>query len=148
PVQVVSTSVKFPIQRQDWRNLSAAQQEYQFKQYLGGDRKNGFQLDKPPLMRFTIIQIDDVSWQWVWSHHHILLDGWSIPLIFKEVLEVYKSKLQGIPHSLASIPPYRNYIQWLASRDNHSSEQFWQEQFAGLASPTPISWKLEETEVL
>lgn len=148
PVQVVSTSVKFPIQPQDWRNLSAAQQENQFKQYLAGDRKNGFQLDKPPLMRFTIIHMDDASWQWVWSHHHILLDGWSIPLIFKEVLEVYKSKLQGVAHSLTSIPPYRNYIQWLASQDNQSSEQFWQEQFAGLASPTPISWKLEDTELL
>ncbi|MEH1919452.1 amino acid adenylation domain-containing protein [Nostoc sp.] len=148
PVQVVSTSVKFPIQQQDWRNFSTAEQEYQFKQHLAGDRKNGFQLDKPPLMRFTIIQMDDVSWQWVWSHHHILLDGWSIPLIFKEVLEVYKSKLQGVAHSLTSIPPYRNYIQWLASQDNHSSKQFWREQFADLASPTPISWELEDTEVL
>jgi amino acid adenylation domain-containing protein/non-ribosomal peptide synthase protein (TIGR01720 family) len=148
PLQVVSSSIKFSILQKDWRDLPPAKKEYELKQYLAEDRKNGFQLSCPPLMRFVIIRLDDCTWQWVWSHHHLLLDGWSIPVIFKEVLEVYKSTLQGVPHSLAPVPPYRNYIQWLSSRDNRQAEQFWREQLAGLSGPTPISWKLsEDTEV-
>lgn len=144
PLQIVSKSVNFSILKQDWRDLSPTRLEDELKQYLTEDRKKGFLLDSAPLMRFTIIRLDDSTWQWVWSHHHLILDGWSLPVLFKEVLAVYQSILQRVPHSLAPVPPYRNYIQWLASRNRQQAEQFWRETLAGISASTRLFWNLPE----
>jgi amino acid adenylation domain-containing protein/non-ribosomal peptide synthase protein (TIGR01720 family) len=144
PLQIVSKDVKFSILQKDWRDKSPTQQKDELKQYLTEDRKNGFLLNQPPLMRFTIIRLDDSTWQWVWSHHHIILDGWSLPVIFKEVLAIYQSTIQRVPHSLAPVPPYRNYIHWLASRNRQQAKQFWQETLQGISTSTRLSWQLPE----
>ncbi|GAX43730.1 amino acid adenylation domain-containing protein [Tolypothrix sp. NIES-4075] len=144
PLQIVSKHVKFSLLEKDWRDLSPTQQEDELKQYLIEDRKNGFLLNQPLLMRFTIIRLDDSTWQWIWSHHHIILDGWSLPVIFKEVLAIYQSTIQRVPHSLAPVPPYRNYIHWLASRNRQQAKQFWQETLHGISTSTRLSWQLPE----
>ena len=145
PIQVVNNSVKFSVTEQDWRDLPPTQQQSQLQKYLSADKKQGFELNVAPLMRFTLIRLDDSTWQWVWSHHHLLLDGWSLPIIFKEVLEIYQSVTKGIPYHLDTVPPYRNYIEWLLIRDRQQAEEFWCEQLAGICEPTPISQKQAET---
>jgi amino acid adenylation domain-containing protein/non-ribosomal peptide synthase protein (TIGR01720 family) len=148
PLQVVSRDVKFPIQQKDWRNFTPKEQEEQLQEYLIQDRKKGFHLDLAPLMRFVIIHLSESTWQWVWSHHHLLLDGWSLPVIFKEVLEIYQANLQGISSSLAPVPAYKNYIQWLAERNHEQAKQFWQETLAGISHPSRCAFKLpNQTEL-
>lgn len=145
PIQVVSKSVKFSVTEQDWCKLSPTQQQSQLQEYLSADKKQGFKLDVAPLMRFTLIRLNDSTWQWVWSHHHLLLDGWSLPIIFKEVLEIYQSATKGIPYHLDTVVPYRNYIEWLEQCNRQQAEEFWRERLKGLSEPTPISWKPVET---
>jgi len=147
PWQIVSKYVDFSILQQDWRNLSAIQQKDKLSEYLISDRQTGFDLSQPTLMRFTMIRLDDSTWQWVWSHHHIILDGWSLPIIFREVLTIYQSTSQQVPHSLPSIPPYRHYIQWLKARNLREAQEFWQSTLAGISTPTRLSWQLETTEL-
>jgi len=148
PWQIVSKSSQFSILQKDWRDLSPAQQEDKLQQYLIEDRKNGFLLDRSPLMRFSVIRLDNSTWQWVWSHHHIILDGWSLPVIFKEVLTIYQSICERVPHSLPSVPPYRNYIQWLATRNREEVKGFWQETLHGINTSTRLSWQLPEAELV
>ncbi len=145
-VQVVSEFVDFSVIQQDWRNLPPSRQDEELSRYLAEDRKQGFLLEQPPLMRFAIIRLDESTWQWVWSHHHLLLDGWSLPLLFKEVLMIYESTLHGFSCSLPSVPPYRNYIQWLASRDSQQAEEFWRENLAGIDEPTRLLFLLPEQD--
>ncbi|MDZ8023828.1 MAG: amino acid adenylation domain-containing protein [Nostoc sp. DedQUE11] len=147
-LQIVSKSIQFSILQQDWRDLSPAQQEDKLQQYLIEDRQNGFLLDRCPLMRFSVVQLDNFTWQWIWSHHHIILDGWSLPVIFKEVLAIYESTCQRVPHSLPPIPPYRNYIQWLATRNREEAKQFWQETLHDITTSTRLSWQLPEEELV
>ncbi|MEA5549589.1 amino acid adenylation domain-containing protein [Anabaena cylindrica UHCC 0172] len=146
PLQIVNKSVKFSILQKDWRDLSPIQQEEKLQQYLVIDRQQGFILDQSPLMRFSVIRLDNSTWQWVWSHHHITLDGWSLPVIFKEVLTIYQSTCQRVPHSLSPVPPYRHYIQWLATRNLQEAKLFWQENLAGVSTSTRLSWQIPESE--
>ena len=85
PLQIVSKSVDFSIVQKDWRDLSSTQQEDKLQEYLIAERQQGFILDQYSLMRFSVMRLDNFTWQWVWSHHHITLDGLSLPVIFKEV---------------------------------------------------------------
>ena len=146
PLQIVSKDVNFSIRKEDWRDLLSVEQSDKLKEYLIEDRQNKFRLDCPPLMRFTIIQLDDSTWQWIWSHHHITLDGWSLPIIFKEVLLIYQSTCQ-VSHQLAFVPPYRNYIQWLLEQNSQQASQFWQSHLHGISSSTRLQWQLPDSEL-
>ncbi|MDF5721897.1 MAG: amino acid adenylation domain-containing protein [Rhizonema sp. PD37] len=148
-VQVVNKSVDFQIIEHDWRHLSPELQEGELNRYLTATRKQGFVLEQAPLMSFAMMRLDDNTWHWVWNHHHILVDGWSLPILFKQVLTIYESTLQGISPTLAPVPPYRNYIQWLASQDEQQAQQFWRENLGDLDKPTRLlSNFFKETEVI
>jgi len=138
PIQIVGSRVKFPLEQQDWRGLSSSQQAKQLKAFLQSDRHRGFELSKAPLMRLTLIQLFEDTYQFTWSHHHLLLDGWSLPLLFKEVLAFYEAFCLNQNLHLKSPRPYRDYIAWLQQQDITQAEEFWRHQLSGFCKPTPL----------
>ena len=138
PLQVVHREAAFAIGREDWRELDAAAQEEQLAAYLRRDRQQGFALDRAPLMRVALIHVGDGVHRFLWSHHHLLLDGWSIQHVLQEVLSVYRACGQGLDPALDPRPPYRDYIAWLAGRDLRAAESFWRPLLQGAEQPTPL----------
>ena len=90
-------------------------------------------------MSEELIQLADARWWCVFSSHHALWDGWSLPVILKEVLQGYQAALSGRALTLPPARPYRDYIAWLERQDQEAAESFWREQLSGLASATPLS---------
>jgi hypothetical protein len=126
PLQVVRKAVELTWIHQDWRHLSTVEQEEQLNGFLEADRRTGFELARTPLLRLALIQIAESTCHFVLSHHHILLDGWSVALVLKDVLSFYESFSQGTPIGLTPARPYRDYIACLNSnpwmRQRHSGE--------------------------
>lgn len=89
PMQVVHRQVELPLEQLDWRGINSAQQQQQLESFLKTQR--GFELSHPPLMRLALIQMADDVYQLIWSNHHILFDGWSRVVLFKEFLEIYQA---------------------------------------------------------
>src|ERR1700685_4176752 len=85
PIQVVRPGVKTPFTFIDWRHFTEEEQKVKLEEYLAADRDLGFDIQEAPLMRLTLIQLDDTSYYFNWSWHHILLDGWSSALVVSEV---------------------------------------------------------------
>src|SRR5689334_20461861 len=81
PLQVVGRRVELPFQLEDWRALAANEQQQQLDSYLKTDRQRGFTLNKAPLLRVALFQTSDDTYQLVLSHHHIVVDGWSMTLV-------------------------------------------------------------------
>ena len=77
----------------------------------------------------------------IWSQHHILTDGWSLPIILKDVFHAYEEIKKGREISLRSPRPYRNYIAWLQKQDTQKAEIFWKETLFSLEGPTHLSFK-------
>ncbi|MDF5728546.1 MAG: condensation domain-containing protein, partial [Rhizonema sp. PD38] len=75
PVQVVYRQVQVTVDTYDWRELSALEQQQQLETFLDYERQKGFQITLAPLMRLHLIQLDRNTYQFVWCHHHLLLDG-------------------------------------------------------------------------
>ena len=117
PLQLVHSKAHLPVQILDWQGKTDAQWKDDMKRFLNEDREKGFDLGQAPLMRLCIIQTEIDSWVWVWSHHHLLLDGWSVSLIFKEVLQIYDAVVLGIGAELPEPLPYSRYIAWVESQD-------------------------------
>src|SRR5690606_15789977 len=85
PVQLVLKQVQVPFTVVDWRDLPPAEQEAKLAAYLEAQRHKGFVLSRAPLLRLALMRIADDAHIFVMLHHHILLDGWSVPILLGEV---------------------------------------------------------------
>ncbi|MBU7587387.1 MAG: AMP-binding protein, partial [Nostoc sp. TH1S01] len=139
PVQLVHRQVTIPFLHHDWRHLSSSEQQEKIEVFLQSDRFQGFDLKVPPLMRLVLIQLADNYYHFTWSHHHLLLDGWSVSLVLQEVLAFYKALSTGQELSLVSSHPYRDYIVWLQQQNLSEAEAYWRQLLKGFTTPTKLS---------
>jgi amino acid adenylation domain-containing protein/non-ribosomal peptide synthase protein (TIGR01720 family) len=139
PLQVVGRKIIVPWVEDSWETIPPEKQQEKLQTLLQSDRQQGFELTRAPLMRFTSIKLSQASYYFIWSHHHLLLDGWSVSIVFKEVIAAYKALSQGGNLSLAQPHPYRDYIAWLQQQNLSAAQAFWQEQLRSMQAPTSIS---------
>lgn len=140
-LQVVHRQGQVPLEQQDWRNLSPDEQQKQREAFLKTDRNRGFDLAQAPLMRLTLIRLAQETYLFIWSKHHLILDGWSSAKVLQEVFDSYESLCQGRDLSLPYSYPYGNYIAWLQQQDLSKAETFWQQKLKGFTVPTPLGIK-------
>ncbi|WP_163996532.1 non-ribosomal peptide synthase/polyketide synthase [Pyxidicoccus caerfyrddinensis] len=138
PLQVVHAHAELPWTQLDWRSLSEAEQKTRFAQLLKDDCARGFDLRKAPLMRMTAVRLNEDTWRFLWSHHHLLLDGWSLSPVLQDVFTLFDASASGREPRLPARPPYRDYISWLQRRDTEADDAFWRAALQGFSSPTPL----------
>jgi amino acid adenylation domain-containing protein len=138
PLQMVHKKVELPWEQYDWRGASSAEQDRRLENYLRADRERGFELAKVPLMRFVLVRTAEEAYHFIWSFHHILIDGWCLPIVLGEVFAFYQAFCRGddlhLPHPL----PYREYITWLQRQDLSEAEDFWRKVLKGFTVPTSL----------
>ena len=139
PLQVVGRRVRAAIRQMDQRGVSAAEREARFKDFLAEDRRLSFDVAKAPLMRLALWREDDDLYKFVWSHHHLLLDGWAAAIVLKEVLLAYDALSRGAEPVFGPVWPYKNYIGWLQQQDLRAAEDYWRETLAGFSAPTSFN---------
>ncbi|WP_421556617.1 non-ribosomal peptide synthase/polyketide synthase [Pseudomonas kitaguniensis] len=139
PVQVIHREVKVPLDTLDLRGLAPAAQEARIRTLLEDEQKLGFNLSKPPLIRFRLVRLADESYEFIRSFHHILMDAWCISLVTVDFLKVYEALCNGGTPQIKSPRPFRDYIQWLQRQDAGKAEQFWRGQLQGLNAPTALT---------
>ena len=139
PLQVVSRRVELPVDQQDWRELDRDEQQKRLEAFLEADRRRGLDLSKAPLMRLTLIRLDETTYNVVWSYHHILLDGWSVALITGEVPAWSEAFREGQTLDLPKPRPFRDYVSWLRQKDWETAKAFWRQKLGGFTAGTPLS---------
>ncbi len=140
PLQVVRKIVELPWQELDWSALTPTEQTSQWDLLIQQDRERGFALDKAPLMRMTLIQLGDNHYSFLWSHHHILMDGWCMPHLFQELIACYEANLsQKVVPTPVRPRPFRDYIRWLQQQDRTPAQQFWTQHLANFTDPTLLN---------
>jgi len=147
PLQSVHRRVTLPFEQYDWRGVSCDEQRARQEAILEQARSAGFVLSSAPLMRLALAQLDEDTYRLIWSFHHVLLDGWSTPLLLNEVFAFYESFRHGRQLVLEQPRPYREYIAWLQRQNTAKAEAFWRRQLYGFTTPTmlpidPVSERL------
>ncbi|MER0242572.1 amino acid adenylation domain-containing protein, partial [Streptomyces sp. HSW2009] len=100
---------------------------------LKEERSRRFDLERPPLIRLTVIQLGPRTHQVSLTSHHLLLDGWSGPLLIRDLLGLYRGTPEPAPR------PYRDYLLWLADRDRAATAEAWRATLADIDGPTLIA---------
>jgi len=139
PLQTVHERVELLIETLDWRELPSLEQENHLDALLEDERRRGFDLAVAPLMRLKLVQLGDARYQFIWTHHHLLLDGWSIALLLEEVFADYESLRRGLDKEPPATRPYRDYITWLGQQDAARARSFWKNYLDGFLAPTPLA---------
>ena len=143
PLQVVFRDVQFSIRVQDWSDTVTRDQAGRLAEFLRLDRMEQFDLTRAPLMRWTLLRMEPLDHVFVWSYHHILFDGWSLPILMSSLMEAYKAFRQNRPLRLAPSAPYSNYIAWLLKQDIAKAREYWRKALEGFESPTPVQLPVE-----
>ncbi|MTJ19599.1 non-ribosomal peptide synthetase [Dolichospermum sp. UHCC 0299] len=138
PVQIVFRNLVFNITEEDWRGLSSIAQKIRLEEFLESDKRQGFVLNRPPLMRVSLIRLEEDRWHLIWSHHHLILDGWSWPILLREFLMLHKAARENINISLPNVRPYGDFIAWLKQKNPQDGEFFWREYMGDFESATPL----------
>ncbi|GHJ41202.1 non-ribosomal peptide synthetase [Streptomyces sp. TS71-3] len=139
PVQVVLKETALDWRQADLGAVTADEREAELARLTAADATARFDLTSPPLLRLTLAALGGDRWLLVITNHHLLLDGWSVPLLVRELLQLYAARIapERCPPPPA-VRPYRDFLAWLASRDSQASGRAWREALAG-AAPTMLA---------
>ncbi|MDZ8023959.1 MAG: amino acid adenylation domain-containing protein [Nostoc sp. DedQUE11] len=139
PAQIVHKQVQLPWEQKDWRGIESITQQERIEAFLVAEQQRSFEISQAPLMRFTLIELEGNNYQFVWSRHHLLLDGWSSSLLINEVFSFYQAFSQDKDLSWKQPRPYRDYIAWLQQQDLAQNESFWRKYLQKFTATTPLS---------
>ncbi|MFF1508699.1 amino acid adenylation domain-containing protein [Streptomyces sp. NPDC058326] len=123
-VQRLAERVSLP-----WREADTATTS--LDDILRADRAESFRLDRPPLLRATLIK-DGQRHRLLLTLHHIVADGWSVSVLLRELTAVHRGAELPAP-----VPP-EPYLSWLAGRDLDAAREAWRRALDGLADPARI----------
>lgn len=139
PFQVVHrNNVQLPFQHYDWQELPVSEQQERLEAFLQADRQQGFDISQAPLMRLILIQVAKETYHFIWSSHHLILDGWSGALVLQQVFQAFDALCNGQVVSLPRTRPYADYIAWLQQQDLSQAEAFWRKLLQGFTAPTQL----------
>ncbi|WP_200177205.1 non-ribosomal peptide synthetase [Ectothiorhodospira shaposhnikovii] len=125
-LQVVWRDVRLPLEIVDAARLTASARNDLIAALKSDALAAGFVLDQPPLMRLALVRLDPECHYLVWTHHHLILDGWSMNQVLGEVLADYDAMSRGeVPDSTPPRVTFRDYIDWMQQQDLSAVEDFW-----------------------
>ncbi|PBC54245.1 non-ribosomal peptide synthetase [Rhodococcus sp. ACPA1] len=133
-VQVVGENVQVPMEVLDLTGV--ADPEQRVEQVLAADRARGFDFERGPLLRYTLARVKHQKFLLLQSIHHIVADGWSVPVMLRELMALYN--VEGKPLALPTPTPYRSYLEWLGARDRQASLAVWREALADAPEPVEL----------
>ena len=139
PLQVVRRvgSVQLDWAEHDLRGVDPAQHEETLETFFEKDYHRGFDLRRAPLFRVTVLHLRDHACC-VWSHEHLILDGWCLPLLIDELLEVYAALGENRAPQLLPQVPFREHVSWSASQNTAAAQRFFCEMLDSPAEPSPL----------
>ncbi|WP_433601403.1 amino acid adenylation domain-containing protein [Nocardia sp. CA-135953] len=137
PCQIVLDHAEIPFREIDLAGSGDAESPADPQSIAAADAAAGFDLSDPPLLRLTLIRLDAGSFRLLVTNHHVILDGWSMPLLMRELLDYYGSPAHI--DSAGPAPSYRDYLSWLGRQDSAASKAAWAQAFSDVEAPTRVS---------
>ncbi|MFC2146434.1 amino acid adenylation domain-containing protein, partial [Acidobacteriota bacterium] len=138
PVQMVLKKRKAKLHDEDISHLNKDKQVKYIKELMRRDRDRGFDLTRNQLVRFFLVKTGKDEYRLIWSFHHIIMDGWCLPIIREELRQIYRTLKKGETLELEPVTPYIEYINWLENRDNDEGLCYWEKYLEDYEEPAGL----------
>lgn len=136
PVAVVHTSVDPVVRELDWTSVDDTAGA--LAELLDTDRREDFDPLSPPLWRLYVIGEPGGRVRCVFSHHHLLLDGWSLTRLIDDVDSALRAVVAGRAPAPTPVRDVRDYLSWLLRQDDEAALAFWQAELDGVREGTGL----------
>ena len=136
PAQVIAPSLRLDLPVQDLRDLPPAERQAELERLSDEEARRPFDLSQGPLLRARVLRVTDERQVLLLNMHHIISDGWSVGIFFRELSLLYEAFYQGRRSPLPDLPlQYANYAQWqreqLSGATLAELLNYWRKQLAG-----------------
>jgi amino acid adenylation domain-containing protein len=136
PVQIIAPSVSLSVSLLSLKDFPADKREEEVQRLAAEEARRRFDLSKGPLLRATLLQLDEQEHVALFTMHHIVSDGWSDAVLIQEMVGFYAAELASQPAPLPELPiQYADFAVWQRERlqgallDELLS--YWKQQLAG-----------------
>ncbi|MEW9701791.1 amino acid adenylation domain-containing protein, partial [Paenibacillus sp. SI8] len=136
PLQVVYRTKQARFHYEDLSEMNETERQVHMAAVAENDKAQGFNLMQDTLMRVTLLRTGEKSYHVIWSFHHIVMDGWCLSLVIKEVFDTYFAILEQRRPELVEVTPYSQYIAWLEAQDSTEAADYWNSYLAGYDQQT------------
>ena len=141
PTQIIQPEVEVQIPVVDISSTPEDQREQAALAIASEEGKKPFDLTQGPLLRTLLVRLKPDHHLLILVMHHVITDGWSIAILFKELTKCYEAYSKGQDPELPTLPvQYAEYAQWqrgyLSGSVLADEVQYWKEKLAG--APTII----------
>jgi amino acid adenylation domain-containing protein/non-ribosomal peptide synthase protein (TIGR01720 family) len=144
PLQIVYKTVKSNF---EYKRLPSKMNSFEFieKEKLD-DKEKGFNLETPCQMRLLVLDMGNDEFEFIWSHHHIIIDGWCMSILLNDFYQILNSSIQGVKEDLNKPLPYSEYIKWLDKVDINKSLSFWKNYLKDYDTAIKIPFEKSQKE--
>ncbi|MBV9788127.1 MAG: amino acid adenylation domain-containing protein, partial [Chloroflexi bacterium] len=137
PIQVIHAAQSLPLALVDLSDQDAGEREVALRQQLAAAVAQPFDLQAGPLLRVTLFRLGDDEHALLLNMHHIIADGWSMGVLVRELVALYRAAGHGQALALPALPiQYADYAvwqrQWLQGAALEAQLDYWRQQLAGL----------------
>ncbi|SPM37061.1 non-ribosomal peptide synthetase, partial [Mycobacterium rhizamassiliense] len=130
PVQIVPAE---PMAPWSYIEFDGGDIDTQVERVCAAERAAICDLANQPAFRAALLRTGEDRYRFVLTNHHIVMDGWSKPILLQEIFAGYYGQQLGAATS------YRRYVTWLSERDKVAAEAAWGDVFAGFDSPALVA---------
>ncbi|MGM9979579.1 MAG: amino acid adenylation domain-containing protein, partial [Clostridium sp.] len=145
PVQIV---IKDRVLESKEINLiNESNKEEVLNNIIKSDIKRGFDLEKDSLMRITFLRFNENESKLIWSFHHIILDGWSVPILYRDFVK-YLKKIKNhvtineikecIDNETNNKATYSDFVNRLLSKDSNEALKYFNNLLYGFEGESKI----------
>lgn len=140
PFQCVHDDVTMPIVYEDWSTFDAEVQEQKWESIVAADKHLPFDMQKPPLSRVRLAKVAAGVHRFLWTSHHICIDGWSTMILIGEMLSYYNALASNQPVAIQRVDAYHGYIKRLLQRNKTSDAKYWKDYLRTFKSPSALAF--------
>ena len=153
PMQVIAKAVPFKLPVVDLSRLSVEQRENEVTRLAIADTQTAFDLTRGPLIRASLLRLDENEYVILFTLHHIISDAWSTGVIVRELVTLYKAFSQGEASPLPSLPiQYADFArwqhQWMEGDRLEEHLAYWKRQLGGASNVLKLPADKPQPEAL
>jgi amino acid adenylation domain-containing protein len=143
PVQLVLKDRKSNINFEDVSTKADEEKIEYIEAFKKHDRERGFDLSKDMLIRMSIIKTDERCYEVIVNFHHIIMDGWSLGIVIKDILDNYKLLKDKKPLKIIEAKPYSDFIKWIENQEKEEGLSYWNKQLEGYEQKAEIPYGIK-----
>jgi amino acid adenylation domain-containing protein len=131
PIQIVLKRRHAKVYYEDITSMDQTLKQSHIQRYKHMQKERGFDLSRDLLINLAVFRTDSEIHHLIFSFHHIIMDGWCLGIILKELFQVYKSLEDSQLAALKTVYSYGNYIVWLQKQDRKAARKYWKKYLNG-----------------